>query len=516
MHSRNSRPSSFSVLPQNCPEATTAAFLIVAGFTFWFALGFPFANHNESYFWVALFADSDLIQLATHRLASVTNFRPAGQILAYLSYQLSGGSLVPIQLFNFLLAMAAWLLLGLVVEAPRVFSWMALAVGGFLFSGYIYLFHLHGVFYSPLLLLVAAAFYVSSQGRGMPWLFPLTLFVALFHPYALLVYLSVAAGVLLEGIRRLSLKQQTALLASVALAIGMLFLLVPADRSGVHANVRTMADAFLTTYRSVEVNPAVSFVAVVLVTLTSLAFPVAGRPRVGLALASVAAAGLALLIGLPVVVLWIAVCAARMAMLRRWGLSILLLVTSLLPVPPANGSPTHSISVLMLCAASASTGPIPLTSLFRLPKPQVALVGFLVAAVLVGMLRVGVRVPVFSRICAPIPAEREKTHQLERIVSWWSASEYRVYPLVFTEPPYELLKPRNAIRRTHRPPAGQADLNAYVKRFFPGRATPNAIPSRLLVTFGESGEDTGRAVFSVTSLYAGVATVRFQEGKQPP
>ena len=44
----------------------------------------------------------------------------------------------------------------------RLFSLFALVAGGVFFAGYIWAFHLHGIFYGPLLLYVAALLRLAS------------------------------------------------------------------------------------------------------------------------------------------------------------------------------------------------------------------------------------------------------------------------------------------------------------------------------------------------------------------
>ena len=74
-------------------ETSRAAFagLAALGIGCWFIIGFPFGNHNESYYWVAQFQYGSLWDvLWSKRLAATP--RPLGQSFAFLGWQLAGGS----------------------------------------------------------------------------------------------------------------------------------------------------------------------------------------------------------------------------------------------------------------------------------------------------------------------------------------------------------------------------------------------------------------------------------------
>jgi len=76
MRGSNSPPTASSLLVRRPLETASCTFMIIAGFSFWFALGFPFANHNESYYWVALFADSGVLRMADSSIS--INYGSAG------------------------------------------------------------------------------------------------------------------------------------------------------------------------------------------------------------------------------------------------------------------------------------------------------------------------------------------------------------------------------------------------------------------------------------------------------
>lgn len=58
--------------------------LSIAGLSFWFILGFPFGNHNESYLWMVQFNRMGLGEVLVKGLKPVTGFRPLGVAVAWL------------------------------------------------------------------------------------------------------------------------------------------------------------------------------------------------------------------------------------------------------------------------------------------------------------------------------------------------------------------------------------------------------------------------------------------------
>jgi hypothetical protein len=181
------------------PKIPLFGLLSIAGLSFWFFLGFPFANHNESYVWVVPLSRLGLLDVLSKPFGVVASFRGLGMLTAWLGYRLSGGSIYPQQVFNYLGAALAWLILFSAIKEKKLFAWESFFVGGVFFSGYIYLFHLHGVFYSPLLMFLAflLALSISNNGVKTSWLVISSILAAitsLYHPFAILVCVALATS----------------------------------------------------------------------------------------------------------------------------------------------------------------------------------------------------------------------------------------------------------------------------------------------------------------------------------
>lgn len=472
--------------------------LAVAGFSYWFWLGFPFANHNESYAWVAQFRAMDFGAALTHHLIGVANVRPLGTGLAWLAYRVSNGSILPVEILNYALAVVAWAFLASRHPRRRAFALAALGVGAVLFSGYVYLFHLHGIFYSPLLLLVAA---LLSQpdgaltNRRIGALSLGALAAALFHPFALPVFAAWLFGAWLE--RRAPAVTVASLLGASA-AITKLLL---SGAKSLPFGHETWS-GLLVSYRMVEIHPAVTAFTLVLIVGTALTTRVPWRWLYAAVLVA-AGSGLARATGsaLPV---WILACLVKLAVERRWSWAGMLALAAIFPIAYPTGSPTYTVPAWMICAATLGLGADRLEhALAHLPRiaPWTA-TGLVVAAVLA--LRLDYRVPVLAGLYRPLAAERERTYQLEDVIDWALLSDRRENPLVLYREARSPSEAQNAVERYHRPPTQQAHLDRYMAERRPGPGTGS---SRLLVTFGGEAVPDGELVYGSGSRYAGQVRV---------
>jgi len=480
--------------------------LVILGISFWFGLGFPFANHNESFVIVTQLEKMDLGDVLTNRVYPVANYRPLGQAVAWLGYTLGGRSGASVQLFNYVVAALAWLVLFFALRERRVMGFAALLSGGVLFSGYIYLFHLHGVFYSPLLLLVAMLFMLETKTitAGRLWVVTLTALVAaFFHPYALPVFLAALVGFVLERPREFGAFRRM-LGGTIVGALALIVVLVIVPRHESLMTTREMLEGIVTSYRMVEVNSIVSAAVTLLVVLTVWSFPITSTNRwiaLGAALACVV---VAYILGVPIMFVWIGVSLVKAILLKKWWLGIVIAGTALLPGPAATGSPTYAIFVIMAC-----TGALALS--WRGAEEKISPWGDWIAGLtmvsavcLLILLRSGVQVPVLSRVAQPIIAEREKTFQMEEIVNWLVHSEYARYEPVLIRRSDNPRGASDAVDRTHRPPTDQEYLSKYTGSRRQGDAQPG---KTLLVGFGGDEVPGETALFTVESSQAGPARV---------
>ncbi|HUV03481.1 MAG TPA: hypothetical protein VMX94_00055 [Armatimonadota bacterium] len=477
----------------------------VMGLSFWFFLGFPFAHHNESYIWQVVLDKLGLIDFITVKMHPFPfGTRPLGQAVVWLVYKASGGSIYPQQIFNYLVAVAAWYILFLAAKEKRVLSLVSLVVGGTLFSGYLYLFHIHGVWYSPTLLLIAVWFLWYPEmltDRKYLWTSVLAFAAALFHTSALLIHAAFSIGLLFERWKTLTRGQWILVGASTLLALALIRPLSAAVDPG----WRMQYVLGLYSYRTTEINSLLSSVVFLLGLLTAASFNLGWRGRAAMIALAVFASVAAYKASIPLLIVWIFFCILKALFMRRWAIALALLAAFVIPLRVQSGSPTHAVFIIMICAFVTCLGSSGLEKRLAFVNNRTACaVGAVLLVSLIG-LRTGLQLPVLSKLAYPLLAEKEKTFQLASIIDWMMSSGYRGYGIDFQRfagGPSET--PENAINRTHRPPTRATDLSPYLNVLRHGEPNPG---DKLVVCFGSETVGNAREVYRVKGRYAGDAIV---------
>ena len=488
-------------------DAAAWSALAVAGLAFWFFVGFPFGHHNESYDWVAWIGTPDLSSVAWHSFFGSGGYRPLSMSIAWLLYRVGDGSLVPIQLFNFTLTVIAWTLLAAAAPFRRTFALAALVSGGVLFAGYIFLFHLHGVFYGPLLLLLALLVRASERppaaGR-LGLLIVLAAVVAAAHTFALAFTVAFVAGLAIE---RGWLRDRRRLLAGVAIAVvGVALIGLVAPKALWSASVVERGTlALVTSFRAFEVNRVVTVVLALLAAATA-ATTATPRPFVGgvriagaLGVAAVAAAA-----GAPLGFVWIAFGLVKTVVHGRWTLAFLLLASLALPYAGLSGSPTYALFTFALLTwiLALDAPAIEARLAFLRPAHAWALTGVLV--LLGAAVGNGVPVPLVTRLAHPVLAEKERTHQGEVLLERVLASDWRTHPIRLAVDQAAPTEARGAVERGERAPTNQICLDNYLLHRR-GAADPTATP--VILSFGVEATERkpGSAFLVVPGRHAGDA-----------
>lgn len=480
--------------------------LAVLGISFWFFIGFPFANHNESFVIVTQLGQMSFGDVLVDRIYPVANYRPLGQAVAWLGYTLGGGSIASVQLFNYMLAAGAWLVLFSALRERRVVAIAAMIGGGVFFSGYIYLFHLHGVFYSPFLVSMALLFLVETRPltRSLLGLVSAAAFVAaFFHPYALPVYIAAMVGFSLE--RPAEFRPFWLMIAGgLIVAVGMLVFLVILPRHESAMSLPEMLAGLVASYRMIEVHPAVSAVAAVLAILTGWSLRTRWFSPAGAAIGTAVLTGVAWFLGVPLIAVWIVVCLLKAALMRKWWLVFVIGGASLLPAPAATGSPTYAVFVILMSTGTLALGWSDAEQRIHGWVDRLAIPVVAAAFVLLVLVRLDVSVPGISRLAAPILAEKERTYQMEEMARWLVASPYRDHEPVFLR---SSLNPRAAtdvVDRRFRPPTNQEYLSKYMRMVRGGEAAPERV-----VFIGFGGEDMpgGTRLMDLSAPHAGTASM---------
>lgn len=476
--------------------------LTIAGLSFWFLLAFPFANHNESYLWLAQLPKLSMVDVLTKPIRPVSTFRPLAQATAWLLHWLFAGSIYPAQALNFLLAASGWLILFGAMKEKRVFSLVALMVGGCFFSGYIYLFHLHGLCYCLLPVLVALLFRLHhgkwTRIRAR-WLFLFAVVASLLHPFSLVLYIAAAAGALLEQRKEVTGARRAELITLVVLAAGICAALALKS-----ASISQDGGFFpLVSYKMTEINRQLSMVAFLLSFATIASMGIARSGKALLAAGTTILAIIFYKLAIPLIIIWGLLCLMKTLTMKAWSLGFLLTAAFCLPATAGTGSPTHAIIFLMLCAAVVPMDWINIENRLSSIKNRVPIALLLFLGLLIILLRAGADVPVVSKLANPLLAEREKSTQLEQIASWVLSSEYKDYSVKFGQGASDPSKSGNAIDRRYRPPARQEHFAAYMDY----KRGPVTISRNLLVAFGNEPVAGAKELRRFKGRYAGDAVV---------
>lgn len=496
--------------PAPQPAGAALQVLPLAGFLLWFAVGLPWGPHTESFDWMVRLDTLSLPEAALSRLPSVLSLRPLGVGLAWLSYRLGGHDVALAQFVNAALTLLGWWWLGRAVAGRRAFALVALAVGGACFAGYIYVFHLHGVFYAPLLLYLAALVRLARAPIGAPALagaLGAGALAALFHPFALALAVAFAAGAVAESRALRSGRGLAAVAAVLAGAAALYLLLVPASVRGPAADP---LHGWRVSFATTEVNRAVSLVAAALAVVAARGLG-AGRLRLAGTAVVAIAAGALLVLRWPVTPLWIAVAALAAFVQGRPALAMVLLACAALPAANPTGSPTYVVFAAFL-AAGLTADAAGLEERLAWLRPPVA-AALLAAAVALGVaLRAGAPVPVAAAVARPLVAERERTAAFPVLVREYLASEWGGHPLVLARG-FERPAEGDALDRRFRPPTSDTHLATWLAHL--RRGAP-AVGETLYVAFGgDPLAAGGQVVLTARGRAAGDALV-FRRAPAPP
>lgn len=483
------------------------ALLTIAGFTGCFFLGFPFDNHNESFLWMVAFHKVSFWDTLTRQVIGIETFRPLGMATAWLSYHLSGNIYLQ-QLLNWLFAASSFLLLFLATRNKVIFSVISFITGACFFGGYIYLFHLHGVFYGPFQLYVSVLTVIAWRQTSLSlkmigWLMVLTLVISLYHTFALLVFCGFLAGYMLQPGKTLTKSAYAGLFICLLLTLVFAKIILHAKEL---KTLQALKDGLIVSYKMAEVNLLTSVVATILSVMTAIAMMPKMSGKLVLAIVVILLSALFVYWQLPVLLLWIVICAVNMIAAKRIVMAALIAGTAILPLGSSSGSPTYVVFVLMICAfvtASATRFEIPDTARLR----TFSFTALILFAVGLAAVKNGLRVPLLRSVAQPILAEQEKTRQFKKILEWKLTNKlYESFDLLISDPWTLPVNSINSVNRATRPVTDQVDVDEYLG-FFSNGAYAKQKNAVLYVTFGNKILDQKSIVFSVDGKWNGSANV---------
>jgi len=478
----------------------------LSGLSFLFFLGFPFGNHNESYVWLLLLEKMSFWESLTSRLGPVQSFRPLGTATAWLTYTISGGIYLQ-QLVNWAFACLSFIVVFRQATNKPFFSIAAFLASTGFFAGYIYLFHLHGVFYGPLQLYIAvlscAAYkHKNVSFKTLAFLFLITIIAAFYHTFALLVFSGYLAGCMLQVPRNELRTRLPLLFVFMALSLFIMYVILSMYES---KNDGDVLYGTLTSFTTTELNLPLSLLSSLFAIITVFTSNVAIKYKQVYLLVSLIAAAICIYLHIPVLLLWILACIIKMMLSKNWALTAIIFSTAVFPVATHTGTPTYIVFVIMVCVFAMSMDNRLFVS--GLPLARVGIPAFLSLLILLLVCcKRDIKLPFIGKGLNPILAEQEKTHQLESILSWQkSSSTYATKEMRFLDESAKPSASATAINRKFRPPTQQRYLDRYIneKRTLPFDSA--AVP--LVITFGSKEINGRQPVFKVTGFWNGNAYV---------
>lgn len=486
---KNWRPYNMSKqLKTNLFENIALGLFAILGISFWFWLAFPWENSNESYSWLYALKNAKFFDVFKTDKSIVPNFRPLNQFVAYAGYKLTDGDIYIHQLFNYVITSLAWFFLCLLFKEKRLIAITSMLSGAFLFSIYIYLFHPHGLGYSPVLLLITSLIYLFDYRQRHDFgtillAYILTLVIHLFHPAALLVFIGYFSGFILEKLK--SLKKKELILPSIFLFIsGMIVIFIRIGTS--KYTIDDQITGFLTTYNMIEVHRLVSLFLFILSIATIVSLERLNKYyKMIIGLLCTILSIYFYSHNLPITIIWIIISLIKMILIRKWSIAFLILLTVPLPLGLPFGSPTYSIYAVMACTIAFPFGWQKIEEKINFITLKTVVPIYILAIIIMILVRSGINIPVISPISKPLLAEKEKTFQLRNIMDWAVNSKFKDYKLVLHR---EKLNPSSnqseSINRTNIPPTSQMYVDIYMKMKI---GIPNEqmdSSKKLIITFG--------------------------------
>ena len=494
--------------------------LTVLGFTFWFAMAVPFASHRETYSWLATINSHDFAYAFKNSM-SVT-YRPLSQATTWLAFLILDPGRFPtstlrqllLQLFVYGMFVIGWWLIYRKTGQRRVLALVAFVAAGTFFSGYVHLFHIYGIMYVPVMLILGALLGLHGAGtfeKEEVWLSALSMLLALWHPFVTALFVGFYFGLYIETFpRRSKIQHMQALIvllvgAMVSLGFGVLFARHDASTMTLHDRLL----GFLISYKTNEVNLCASLLAFLLSLAVVLSMELSRQLKIAVSLLVTVISAVFVLKSLPLLLLWVGVVLIKLVHMRSWGLFFLMVAAALLPLGGGIGTPIFALMAIIVAVYATALGWLQAEQVLSTLKTRYVIAAIILLTIVVVLVRAGIRVPVVTKAAAPLLVERERTYQLETILAWLQKSEYCRYRIAFAAnggSPIDSLD--NVFTRRNRPPSDIDDVTKFWNKVLScGSDHSRDNTETAVVTFNGPAPDELTPVFEVAGTYAGKAVV---------
>lgn len=369
----------------------------------------PFASHRETYSWLAGVDTQTFAQQFS--FGQTSTYRPLAQIATWLGFRFLDPRVFPtsilrqalLQGFVYAMFALAWWLIYSAAPQRRLFAMVACVAGGVFFSGYVQLFHIYGLFYVPVVLTLGAllAFHASGTfDKREMWFAVVATVLVFWHPFATALFVGFYFGFCLDTFRRRSRVQHVQslviLLAGMA-AIAAMVVIFPRT----HMPLDTKLFGFLVSYQTNEVNRVASFVAFLLTLLVIFSMGLSPRLRSAAILFASALSVVFLLKSLPLLFLWLFAVLIKLFRLRCWSLFFLALTAALLPFGGGIGTPIYALFAIIVAVYVTPLGWSQAEQALSFFKPRYVVGALVASAIVILLVRVGIKVPIVTRVASP-------------------------------------------------------------------------------------------------------------------
>ncbi len=503
-------------------QAVTYFVVAILGFSFWFFLAVPFASHRETYWWLAMVQTKPFSQ--AFGIISST-YRPIGQAVTWAAFLLVDPRTFPTNIVRQALLQGliygffvlSWWLMYSTSPQRRLFAALACITGAVFFSGYVHLFHIYGLMYVPVMLMLGTLLHFYGNGtfeKHQKWLAVVAVLLVLWHPFATALFIAFYFGFCVEAFRQRNARAN--IQAAIVLLIGLTAIAAMAvifARSPMPLHTRIAG--FFVSYRTNEINAIASVVAFLMAQVAVLSMALSARLRVVTVLLVCVLGALLFWNGVPLLLLWIGTVLTKLFRSRSWSLFFLTLGASLLPFGGGIGTPMYGFFAIILAIYGTALGFTQGDQILAAIDTRLVMGAIAAVVGLILVMRSGISVPIVTRLATPLLAERERTYQLENILSWLHKSRYCEYQLDFAEnsaSPVESVE--SAMSREHRPPASPEDVDLFWTVVLQCRQTGVSNMGTAIVTFGGQRLNAATPVFKIEGKYADEATVWIENSQR--
>lgn len=479
----------------------------ITGIVFWFIIGFPFANRNESYSWVTQFEKLTFWESLTKTFPSIVTFRPIGQAISWLLYFLAGRDVYLIQLFNLSILLISFYFILKNVEEKHLISICLFINGMFFITSYYYIFHVHGIFYSLLILYVALLLNKSDsflkRSKTNVFVIAITLLAIGIHTFSIIIFCLYLFTIILSK-PQIRTKKNILFLGIVILAT----LVISKSASNYSGDI-ALKNVFINlknSFSGVEQGGKLAPIVFILTLFSILGNEVKNGARKLMILLTITISTVILLLKIPMLFFLCAIIIAKLLKKKKYLLLSIILSLIIFPAIVESGSPTKSAMLLTYLCMAEVAGLMKIENKLNKIKyywifaPIILILSFSI------LTKNNYSIPILNKFTSPIQAEREKSIHLELIIKWFLESDLKKCNMI-------LIKKANPVKIQHLyherkiiPPTSQGYLDEYLN-YKKGNDSKSIKNCSVFVTFGNRTLSDKKIVFQVFNIHAGYSRV---------